>query len=77
VNGKDLVESRELEYTQRIRLAIHGSDRLNEIVEKRREHLMGETLCVELVDDGASLKEAAKREVEIEGQAATLSLARA
>ena len=67
----------ELEYTQRIRLAITGSDRLNEIVEKRREHLMGETLCVEFVNDGASLKEAAKRKVEIEGQEATLSLARA
>jgi isoleucyl-tRNA synthetase len=67
----------ELEYTQRIRLAITGSDRLNEIVEKRREHLMGETLCVELVNDGASLKEVAKRKVEIEGQEATLSLARA
>jgi hypothetical protein len=35
---------------------------------------MGETLCVELVNDGASLKEAAKREVEIEGQEATLYL---
>ena len=66
----------ELEYTQRIRLAIRGSDRLNEIVEKRREHLMGETLCVELVNDGASFPDADKREVEIEGQEATLSLAR-
>ncbi len=66
----------ELEYTQRIRLAIRGSDRLNEIIEKRREHLMGETLCVELVNDGASFPDADKREVEIEGQEATLSLAR-
>ena len=64
----------ELEYTQRIRLGIQGSERLNEIVEKRREHLMGETLCVELVNDGDWLDEAHKREVEVEGQAATLYL---
>jgi len=67
----------ELEYTQRIRLAIKGSPRLSQIVKRRQEHLMGETLCVELAEDGTSWKEAEQREVEIEGEAATLFLARA
>ena len=67
----------KLEYTQRIRLAIHGSARLTEIINKRQEHLMGETLCVELAEDGTSWKQAEQREIEIEGEAATLSLARA
>ncbi len=66
----------ELEYTQRIRLAIKGSPRLGKIVKKRQEHLMRETLCVELAEDGAAWKDVTKREVEIEGEAATLSLAR-
>jgi isoleucyl-tRNA synthetase len=67
----------ELEYTQRIRLAIDGAERLTEIGKKRQEHLMGETLCVELGEDGSSWEGAARRDVEIEGEAATLSLARA
>jgi len=67
----------ELEYTQRIRLAIQGSRRLKEIVRKRHSHLMSETLCVELSDDGTEWKGADRREVEIEGEAATLTLARA
>ncbi|HEY7700531.1 MAG TPA: DUF5915 domain-containing protein, partial [Vicinamibacteria bacterium] len=68
----------ELDYTQRIRLGIKGSRRLDTIVQKRRDHLMSETLCVELVI-GASLEGAdvAEREIEIEGETAILSLAKA
>ncbi|MFQ5790885.1 MAG: class I tRNA ligase family protein, partial [Acidobacteriota bacterium] len=65
----------ELEYTQRIRLVIQGSERLEKIVENRRQHLMGETLCVELASDGASWANAVQREVDIEGEPATLILA--
>ena len=66
----------QLEYTQRIKLAIRGSERLERIVEARREHLMGETLCVELAEDGQDWEQATHREIEIEGEKATLSLAR-
>jgi isoleucyl-tRNA synthetase len=61
-----------LEYTQRIRLSIQGAEALQAIVERRREHLMRETLCVELLDDGV---EGSSREVEIEGEPATITLA--
>jgi isoleucyl-tRNA synthetase len=65
----------ELEYTQRIRLAIEGSERLERIIEERREHLMRETLCTELVKDG-EWEDADEREVEIEGEPATIVLSR-
>jgi isoleucyl-tRNA synthetase len=62
-----------LEYTQRIRLAIRGSESLTRIVAARREDLMKETLCVELRDQ----LEGEAREVEIEGETATIVLAKA
>jgi isoleucyl-tRNA synthetase len=65
----------ELEYTQRIRLAIKGSERLERVIEERREHLMSETLCTELVAD-VDWEGADKRDVEIEGEPVTIALAR-
>jgi isoleucyl-tRNA synthetase len=62
-----------LEYTQRIRLAIRGSDSLMRIVGSLREDLMKETLCVELRDD----LEGEAREVDIEGESVTIVLAKA
>jgi isoleucyl-tRNA synthetase len=62
-----------LEYTQRIRLAIRGSDSLKGIVEARREDLMKETLCVDLTER----LEGHTREVDIEGEVVTLVLANA
>lgn len=66
----------DLDYTQRIRLAIQGSESLREVLSKRREHLMKETLCIELTEDCAALG-GTTREVEIEGEAATIALAKA
>ncbi len=68
-----------LEYTQRIRLAIEGSESLHDILRRRREHLMKETLCVELTEDCASVEAlgGTTREVEIEGEVARISLAKA
>jgi isoleucyl-tRNA synthetase len=65
----------ELEYTQRIRLAIKSSERLERVIEERREHLMAETLCTELAKDG-DWEGADKRDVEIEGEPVTIVLAR-
>ena len=64
----------ELEYTQRIRLAIKGTERVQEIVEERREHFMREVLCVELVEQFEGWADAATREMEIEGEAVTITL---
>ena len=73
----------ELDYTQRIWLVIKGSKRLAAIVEKRRDHLMSETLCVELQCVGPSQNPfhlpgfMADREIEIEGEKAMLTLGKA
>jgi isoleucyl-tRNA synthetase len=65
----------ELEYTQRIRLDIKGSERLERIIQDRRDHLMSETLCVELTGDSSGWKDPTRREIEIEGELATIVLA--
>jgi isoleucyl-tRNA synthetase len=67
----------ELEYTQRIRLAIKGTKHLQGIVEKRREHFMGEVLCVELVEEPEGWTGAATREMEIEKEPVTITLTNA
>lgn len=38
----------ELEYTQRIGLAVEGSERVERVLESRRAHFMAETLCAQL-----------------------------
>ena len=62
-----------LEYTQRIRLSIRGSESLKRILESRREDLMKETLCIEV----SERLEGNTREVDIEGEPATITLANA
>ena len=62
-----------LEYTQRICLAVDGPPSLRAIVDNRREHFMKETLCVDLVN----ALEGSEREVEIEGDPVTITLAKA
>ncbi len=62
-----------LEYTQRILLAIRGPESLMKIVEARQDDLMKETLCIRL---DANL-DGHTREVDIEGEAATIVLANA
>ena len=60
-----------LEYTQRIRLAIEGSDGLRKLVDKHGEHFLSETLCDELSD---SLEECESREMDIDGETVTIRL---
>ena len=38
----------DVEYTQRIRLSVQGSDRLQRIMAENQDHFMGEVLCTEL-----------------------------
>jgi isoleucyl-tRNA synthetase len=65
----------ELEYTQRIRLAIQGSPPLQSIVEARREHFMGEVLCVELSEEPGDWDDVATRDMEVEGEEVRITLA--
>jgi isoleucyl-tRNA synthetase len=62
----------ELEYTQRIRLAIRGSEPLMKMVQANREELMKETLAVEI----SPTVQGTVREVDIEGERVTIVLAK-
>jgi isoleucyl-tRNA synthetase len=75
---QDLRKDLDVEYTQRIRLAITGSERLQKVVSANQEHLMGETLCVELVHDGApSWNGAERRQFTVDDEEVTILLSKA
>ena len=65
------------DYTDRIRLAIDGSERVKSVVETNREHLMGETLCTSLAAVPGASNGFETREYEIDGEALTIGIARA
>jgi isoleucyl-tRNA synthetase len=59
----------ELEYTQRIGLAVQGSDRVERVLGARREHFMAETLCARLQTGGETTDgAAAAREYDLDGE---------
>ncbi len=64
----------ELDYTQRIRLSLSGSEKLLQILETRREHFMAETLCVDLSRGVVDAAEARTREIEVAGETLTVTL---
>lgn len=64
----------ELEYTQRVSLVLCGSERLQRVMEARREHFMAETLCVEMRTAGDWNSEAPLREYEIDGETLRVAL---
>jgi isoleucyl-tRNA synthetase len=75
---QNLRKELDVEYTQRIRLSISGSDRLQRIVRENQQHLMGETLCVELVHDGApSWNGTERRQFTVDDEEVTILLSRA
>ena len=49
---QNLRKETDIEYTRRIELSIEGSERTSRIVDSNREHLMTETLCVAIRDNG-------------------------
>jgi len=73
---QNLRKELDVEYTQRIRLAITGSERLRRVVEENRAHLMDETLCLDLSLDGLDGSGGEKREMEVDGEAVAISLSR-
>ncbi len=65
-----------LEFTDRICVWVHGSERVGKVVEAHSQELAAEVLAIE-VSTSAAPKEAESRDVEIEGEAMTLGVLRA
>ena len=65
---QNLRKETDIEYTRRIELYLEGSARTARIVERNREHLMSETLCVRLRGDDAHGEEGTDRAFEIDGE---------
>jgi isoleucyl-tRNA synthetase len=74
---QNLRKELDVEYTQRIRLSIAGSDRLRRILAANAEHLKRETLCVDLRTDGVELNGAERREFQVEDEDVTILLSTA
>ncbi|WP_437494382.1 isoleucine--tRNA ligase [Sorangium sp. So ce1014] len=68
----------DLGFTERIRLAIDGSERAREVAAAAREMLMQEALAAELVvgEAPAAWGQAERRELSVDGEALTIALAR-
>ena len=72
---QNLRKELDIEYTQRIRLSIKGSERLRRILAANEEHFKVETLCVELRNDDGKWDGAQQKQFDIEGEEVTVSLA--
>jgi isoleucyl-tRNA synthetase len=64
----------ELEYTQRVELMICGTDRVRKVVNERREHFMGETLCVDLRTSEDWTSDAPVKEYDLDGETLKVAL---
>ena len=64
----------DVEYTQRIRLSVQGSDRLQRIMAENQDHFMGEVLCTELRHDEPSWNGAERRIINVEDEEVTVLL---
>jgi isoleucyl-tRNA synthetase len=67
----------QLEVSDRIRLAVAGSDRLEEVVRSHRNRIGGETLALE-IEAGAEATALLEhiQQLEIEGEEVTVALSR-
>ncbi|MEX2300857.1 MAG: isoleucine--tRNA ligase [Bryobacterales bacterium] len=73
---QNLRKELNVDYTERIRLSVAGSDRLKRILAGNEEHFMGETLCRELNMNGTSWEGAGRWEMNVDGEDVTVVLAR-
>ena len=71
---QNLRKELDVEYTQRIRLSIQGSERLQRIISANQAHLRAETLCVEIRHDEPGWDDAERREMKIEDEETTILL---
>ena len=69
---QNLRKELDVEYTQRIRLSVQGSDRLQRIIDESRDHFMGEVLCTELRYDERSWNGAERRTMNVEDEEVTV-----
>jgi isoleucyl-tRNA synthetase len=73
---QDFRKDLDVAYTERIQLAVSGSDRIERIVRSNREHLAGETLCSEVSVGRDGLPQAEVRETAVDGEDLRLELQR-
>jgi isoleucyl-tRNA synthetase len=73
---QNLRKELNVDYTERIRLSISGSDRLRRVLSGNEEHFKGETLCLELSADGRTWEGAERREMNVDGEDVVVVLAR-
>jgi isoleucyl-tRNA synthetase len=73
---QNLRKELNVDYTERIRLSIAGSDRLRRILTDKEDHFKGETLCRELSMNGATWDGAERWEMNVDGEDVTVVLAR-
>ena len=65
---QNLRKETDIEYTKRIQLRLEGSRRLTTVLEERREHLMSETLCTQLLDQDPPEDKGTVRDYDIDGE---------
>jgi isoleucyl-tRNA synthetase len=73
---QNLRKELNVDYTERIRLSIAGSDRLKRILADKEEHFKSETLCRELSMNGAAWEGAERWDMDVDGEDVTVVLAR-
>ncbi len=66
-----------LEFTDRIRVRIEGSERVRAVVERHRDALKAEVLAVDIAFGGAPAPGEGKSDVDVEGEGLVLFVARA
>jgi isoleucyl-tRNA synthetase len=73
---QNLRKELNVDYTERIRLSIAGSERLKRILTDKEDHFKGETLCRELNMNGAAWDGAERWEMNVDGEDVTVLLER-
>ncbi|HUG81909.1 MAG TPA: isoleucine--tRNA ligase [Bryobacterales bacterium] len=74
---QNLRKELDVEYTQRIRLSVQGSERLQRIIAANEDHFKGEVLCTELRHDQPDWNGAERRTMNVEDEEVTVLLSRA
>ncbi|MDA1312679.1 MAG: isoleucine--tRNA ligase [Acidobacteria bacterium] len=74
---QNLRKQLDIEYTQRIRLSIQGSERLQRILAANQDHFKGEVLCTELRHDQPNWNNVEARTLKVEDEEVTILLSKA
>jgi isoleucyl-tRNA synthetase len=74
---QNLRKELDVEYTQRIRLSVQGSERLQRIIAANEDHFKGEVLCTELRHDQPDWNGAERRTMTVEDEEVTVLLSHA